>query len=130
MARGGGLRLALRSLSYRGWDRLTRPTRTRPQSILAQPPAHRFIDQGLQRQLNPPALFGGLYHEDDEHVVLRVHEIERAAGGVPAIFAQRPGRIRRRRGAHGKAEPKTAARSREIERVVQDPGLRPDMIRR
>ena len=61
---------------------------------------------------------------------VRIDEIEGAARPVPAVLTERPGRIRRRRGAHGKAEAEAAARARKIEGIVKDTGLRPDLIRR
>ena len=112
-------------------DRAKRRGVIRRLSILcAQALAQRLKHHRLQRQLDPPALRRGLHHEDNEHVVLGIDKIEAAARAVPAVFAERPCRIRRRRGAHGKAKTEAAGRARKIEGVVNDPGLRPDLIRR
>src|ERR1700712_6092924 len=96
---------------------------TLPQSL-----AERFIHDGLQRQLNPPALRPRVHHEDREHVVDGIDEIERAAGAVPAVFAERPAGARRRRGAHGEAETEAAVGTREIKGFMEDARLRSYLV--
>ena len=49
-----------------------------------------------------------MHHEYGEHVIGGVDEEEGAADAVPAVFAERPLRIRRHRGADGKAEAEAA----------------------
>jgi len=49
---------------------------------------------------------------------------------IVLLLREMPCRVRWRRGAHGKAKTEAAARARKIKGVVNDPGLRPDLIRR
>src|SRR6516164_6584044 len=75
---------------------------------VAPSPAHRCVNQFLQLELNPTALRRCLHHENHEHVVDGIDEEELAGNAVPAIFAERPLRVRPHRDAHGKAEAETA----------------------
>src|SRR6516225_523603 len=99
-------------------------------SILALAPFHRLVDHRFQVQLDPSTLCGRHHHEDSKHVVHGVDEIETAAGAVPAVFTERPVRIRRWRGAHGKAQTEATGGARKIEGIMNDAGLRPNLIRR
>src|SRR5882672_11011862 len=65
-------------------------------SILAQALAQHLKHDRLQRQLDTTALRRGLHHADNEHVVLGIDKIEAAARAFPAVFTQRPCRVRRR----------------------------------
>src|SRR5262249_59619053 len=80
--------------------------------------------------LYPAPLSGRHHHEDSKHVVDGIDKIEAAAGAVPAIFAKRPVGARRRRGANGEAKAEATGGVRKIEGIVNDPGLRADLIRR
>jgi hypothetical protein len=64
-------------------------------SILGQALAQRLKHDRLQRQLDATALRRGLHHADNEHVVLGIDKIETAARTIPAVFTQRPRRVRR-----------------------------------
>src|SRR6266436_7638525 len=75
-----------------GDDRAKRRGVTRNSSILALALAQRLKHHRLQRQLNSSTLGGGHHHEDTEHIVHGIDKIEAAAGAVPAILAERPGR--------------------------------------
>src|SRR5260370_38761868 len=107
-----------------GDDRAKRRRVIRRLSVLAQSLAQRLKHDRFQRQLDTSALRRGLHHKDNEQVVLGIDTIEAAARAVPAVFTQRPCRVRRRRGAHSKAKTEAATRARKIEGAVNDPGLR------
>ena len=77
-------------------DRAKRRSVIQRLSILAQALAQRLKHDRLQRQLDTTALRRGLHHADNEHVVLGIDKIKAAARAVPAVFTQRPCRIRRR----------------------------------
>ena len=83
---------------YRETIRAKRSGLIRNSSILAQAPTHRLVDHRFQVQLDPSTLCGRHHHEDSQHLVRGVDEIETAAGavlwrgcrGLVALFGMRP----------------------------------------
>src|SRR5437667_9207819 len=67
---------------YRETIRAKRSGLIRNSSILAQAPTHRLVDHRFQVQLDPSTLCGRHHHEDSQHLVHGVDEIETAAGAV------------------------------------------------
>src|ERR1700741_2029395 len=111
-------------------DRAKRRGLIRNSSILAKSPPHLLVDHRFQVQLDPSTLCGRHHHEDSKHVVHGVDEIETAAGAIPTVFTEWPVRIRRWRGSHCKTKTEATGGAWKIEGIMNDPGLRPNLIRR